>query len=110
MQTGSSGTLIGWISGQTTFVPLWDRMEGAWLRTQNALDRLHMVKTDSERDGITGWGEVGWSQIIRQQKHRRLLPILFQLLVYLHIFIVRVRVRADHLYSENTCSVRLEPT
>jgi hypothetical protein len=28
MQTGSSGTLIGWISGQTTFVPLWDRMEG----------------------------------------------------------------------------------
>ncbi len=33
MQTGSSVTLIGWISGQTTFVPLWDRMEGAWLRT-----------------------------------------------------------------------------
>ncbi len=37
MQTGSSGTLIGWISGQTTFVPLWDRMEGAWLRTQECL-------------------------------------------------------------------------
>jgi len=35
MQTGSSGTLIGWKSGQTTFVPLWDWMEGAWLRTQN---------------------------------------------------------------------------
>ncbi len=35
MQTGSSGTLIGWKSGQTTFVPLWDRMEGAWLRTQD---------------------------------------------------------------------------
>ncbi len=34
MQTGSSGTLIGLKSGQTTFVPLWDRMEGAWLRTQ----------------------------------------------------------------------------
>jgi hypothetical protein len=34
MQTGSSGTLIGWKSGQTTFVPLWDRMEGALLRTQ----------------------------------------------------------------------------
>jgi hypothetical protein len=34
MQTGSSGTLIGWKSGQTTFVPLWDWMEGAWLRTQ----------------------------------------------------------------------------
>ncbi len=24
------GTLIGW-SGQTSFVPIWDRMEGAWL-------------------------------------------------------------------------------
>jgi len=36
MQTGSSGTLIGWKSGQTPFVPLWDWMEGAWLRT---LDR-----------------------------------------------------------------------
>jgi hypothetical protein len=34
MQTGSSGTLIGWKTGQTTFVPLWDRMEGAWLWTQ----------------------------------------------------------------------------
>ncbi len=37
MQTGSSGTLIGWKSGQTTFVPLWDRMEGAWLRTQHSM-------------------------------------------------------------------------
>jgi hypothetical protein len=34
MQTGSSGTLIGWKSGQTTYVPLWDRMEGAWLWTR----------------------------------------------------------------------------
>ncbi len=33
MQTGSSGTLVGWKSGKTTYVPLWDRMEGAWLRT-----------------------------------------------------------------------------
>ncbi len=31
IQTGSSGTLNGWKSGQTTFVPLRDRMEGAWL-------------------------------------------------------------------------------
>jgi hypothetical protein len=33
MQTGSSGTLIGWKSGQTTYFPLWDRMEGARLWT-----------------------------------------------------------------------------
>jgi hypothetical protein len=25
---------IGYKSGKTTFVPLWDRMEGAWLWTQ----------------------------------------------------------------------------
>jgi hypothetical protein len=33
MQTGSSGTLIGWKSGQTTYVPLWDQMQhgyGLW--------------------------------------------------------------------------------
>ncbi len=34
MQTGSSETLIGWKSGKTTFVPLWDRIEGAWVWTQ----------------------------------------------------------------------------
>jgi hypothetical protein len=33
MQTGSSETLIGLKSGKTTYVPLWDRMEGAWLWT-----------------------------------------------------------------------------
>ncbi len=37
-QTGSSGTLIGWESGQTNFVPLWDRMErGYWLRGGQAV-------------------------------------------------------------------------
>ncbi len=34
MQTGSSGTLIGWKFGQPTYFPLWDWMEGAWLWTQ----------------------------------------------------------------------------
>ncbi len=38
MQTGSSGTLIGWKSGQTTYFPLWDRMEGAWLWTLRRYD------------------------------------------------------------------------
>jgi hypothetical protein len=33
MQTGSFETLIGLKSGQTTYVPLWDRIEGAWLWT-----------------------------------------------------------------------------
>jgi hypothetical protein len=37
MKTGSSGTLIGWKSGQTTFVPLWNRMEGAWLWTASGI-------------------------------------------------------------------------
>ncbi len=34
MQIGSSETLIGWKLRITTFFPLWDRMEGAWLWTQ----------------------------------------------------------------------------
>ncbi len=35
MQTGFSGTLIGWISGQTTFVPLRDRMLGGSVATDS---------------------------------------------------------------------------
>jgi hypothetical protein len=34
----SSETLIGWKSGKTTYVPLWDQMEGAWLWTQSPQD------------------------------------------------------------------------
>ncbi len=34
MQTGSSGTLIGWKSGQTTYFPLWDRGYGLCSLTQ----------------------------------------------------------------------------
>ncbi len=49
MQTGSSGTLIGWKSGQTTFVPLWDWMEGAWLRT---LYTVESTKVQSRWDFI----------------------------------------------------------
>jgi hypothetical protein len=33
-KSGSSETLIGWKSGKTTYVPLWNLMEGARLRTQ----------------------------------------------------------------------------
>jgi hypothetical protein len=36
MQNGSSGTLIGWKSGLTTSLPLWDRIEGSWLWTPAA--------------------------------------------------------------------------
>ena len=46
MQTGSSGTLIGWKSGQTTFVPLWDRMEGAWLRPRRNIGNLTSHSTE----------------------------------------------------------------
>jgi hypothetical protein len=27
----ASETFMGWKSGKTKFVPLWDRLEGAWL-------------------------------------------------------------------------------
>ncbi len=44
-QTGSSGTLIGWKSGQTTFIPLWDRMEGAllWTRSTTCNDDISFL-------------------------------------------------------------------
>ncbi len=50
-QTGSSGTLIGWKSGQTTFIPLWDRMEGAWLWTQVR----GLEETSTFRIGLRLW-------------------------------------------------------
>ncbi len=43
MQTGSSGSRIGWKSGQTTYFPLRDRMEGAWLWTPDSLDDVIQV-------------------------------------------------------------------
>jgi hypothetical protein len=51
-QTGSSGTLIGWKSGQTTFIPLWDRMEGAWLWTQ---ERGGSEEGTKPYDGEKAW-------------------------------------------------------
>jgi hypothetical protein len=47
MQTGSSETLIGWKFGETTYVPLWDRMEGAWLWTQSDSDENKRKKVHS---------------------------------------------------------------
>jgi hypothetical protein len=48
MQTGSPGTLIGWKSGQTTYVPLWDRMEGAELEGSG---RMQSEQVGSSRTG-----------------------------------------------------------
>ncbi len=48
MQTGSSGTLIGWKSGQTTYVPLWHRMEGAWLWTLGYIVTMEAVCVTEE--------------------------------------------------------------
>ncbi len=73
MQTGSSVTLIGRKSGQ--FVPLWDRMEGAWLWTMDSGGKscICVAKTieegldrETERlyqldDHVQDWGEADWS-------------------------------------------------
>jgi hypothetical protein len=45
-QTGSSGTLIGWKSGQTTYFPLWDWMERAWLWTLVSARVMCMPRTE----------------------------------------------------------------
>jgi hypothetical protein len=47
MQNGSFGSLIGWKSGQTTYVPLWDRMEGAWLWTPG--NRTNRTKNEPNK-------------------------------------------------------------
>ncbi len=47
MQTGSSETLIGWKFEETTYVPLWDRMEGAWLWSQSHSDEKKGKKVHS---------------------------------------------------------------
>jgi hypothetical protein len=47
MQTGSSGSLIGWKSSQTTYFPLWDRMVGSWLWTPHT-------------SAISEWGQCEW--------------------------------------------------
>ncbi len=68
MQTGSSGTLIGWKSGQTTFVPLWDRMERAWLWT------LHSREANSISGGI--WI---WLSPLTHRKRQDILSLSFSL-------------------------------
>jgi ABC-type uncharacterized transport system permease subunit len=50
MQTGSSKTLIGWKSGKTTFVPLWERL---WLMAM-AVDSVPDV--NGECDVHIGFG------------------------------------------------------
>jgi hypothetical protein len=61
MQTGSSETLIGWKSGRTSYVPLRDQMEGAWLSwnseeqstaTETLQSYSETVRDCSLRDGL----------------------------------------------------------
>jgi hypothetical protein len=58
MQTGSSGTLIGWKSGQTTLVPLRDRMEGAWLRTLIRVEMKCQIESASMCCGSATLAEI----------------------------------------------------
>ncbi len=88
MQTGSSGTLIGWKSGQTTFVPPWDRMEGAWLWTLVFAERDelkpvllglslagNLVKPLLSLYG-TEWREFGYGLRVRRSNNRQASKIL----------------------------------
>ncbi len=40
--------LIGWKPGQTTYVPLWDRMEGERLWTQGKIKKLLVFYQNKE--------------------------------------------------------------
>ncbi len=55
LQTGSSGTLIGWKSGQTTNVPLRDRMEGACLWTLVWIESTHLPSPHDTHRLTTRW-------------------------------------------------------
>ncbi len=61
MQAGSSGTLIGWKSGKTTYVPLWEWMEGRgmdsvyWARICKRLRRLGIDSEDSIPSAYVAW-------------------------------------------------------
>jgi hypothetical protein len=81
MQTGSSGTLIGWKSGQTTFVPLWDRMEGAWLY-------VHVVPP------------LGFSNTLRNET-RQHQHLLISEIVYVHVNTAAQLVQAGRLLYTN---------
>ncbi len=82
-QTGSSGTLIGWKSGQTTFIPLWDRMEGAWLWTQaNRRQNLRLVWRNRKKI----------SQIIKDY-----FCLSFFLLIILWLWRTQNIVRREHV-------------
>jgi hypothetical protein len=89
MQTGFSGTLIGWISGQTNFVPLWDRMEGAWLRNliftePHSAWAQYKKKVRSKRDSnfkvensqslkdLVGWLQIGMNCLLENPKRQSL--------------------------------------
>jgi hypothetical protein len=57
---GSSGTLIGWKSGQTTYFPLRDRMKGSWatirgyglrIRNHAFAALLHQQSWEGRRSG-----------------------------------------------------------
>ncbi len=55
MRTGSSWTVVGWKSGHTTFVPLWDR---EWRELGYGLSReKRKVVVFSELADVEGWSQ-----------------------------------------------------
>jgi hypothetical protein len=57
VQTSSSGTLIGWKTFQTTYIPLWDRMEGPWLWTLLTAEDILARVCGAVCKGATPWVE-----------------------------------------------------
>jgi hypothetical protein len=54
MQTASE-TFIGWKSGRTTCVPLWDRTVGAWLWTLLLLKLRQLGTQVAHMKGVLHW-------------------------------------------------------
>jgi hypothetical protein len=65
MQTGSTEALIGGKSGKTTHVPLWDRIEGAWLWTQMQGGENWILAKEINADRF--FGDSHWLEIWKNQ-------------------------------------------
>ncbi len=79
MQTGSSETLIGWKSGQTTFVPLWDQTEGAWLWTWGVGMFSPLTTFDGWKMPVTKAQHQSIQRLIKKFKNQHRLLFLYEL-------------------------------
>ncbi len=100
MQAGCSGTLIGWKSGQTTYVPLWDRMEGAWLWTLGShLPIVRWLRTGQSANQT-------WPKCQAETPCRNLFKMSYCQCMYV-CFLRWTWLTGKEVYSLYTCDIKM---